>query len=121
MSDGTIAALAADIRARRRSPVEATQECLARIQCLDGRLRAFIAVDAEGALRAARALEPEAAAGRWRGHLHGVPLAFKDLCYIPGQPTPPDRGAPVDESTVLRVGHAYERATEWHRRRPPLT
>jgi len=30
-------------------------------------------------------------------------------------------GRPFDETTVLRVGHAYEQATAWHRRRPPLT
>jgi aspartyl-tRNA(Asn)/glutamyl-tRNA(Gln) amidotransferase subunit A len=29
-------------------------------------------------------------------------------------------GRPFDEATVLRVGHAYEQATDWHRRRPPL-
>jgi aspartyl-tRNA(Asn)/glutamyl-tRNA(Gln) amidotransferase subunit A len=29
-------------------------------------------------------------------------------------------GRPFDEATVLRVGHAYEQATEWHRRRPPV-
>jgi aspartyl-tRNA(Asn)/glutamyl-tRNA(Gln) amidotransferase subunit A len=29
-------------------------------------------------------------------------------------------GRPFGETTILRVGHAYERATEWHTRRPPL-
>jgi len=29
-------------------------------------------------------------------------------------------GRPFDEATVLRVGHAYERATDWHTRRPPV-
>jgi Asp-tRNA(Asn)/Glu-tRNA(Gln) amidotransferase A subunit family amidase len=29
-------------------------------------------------------------------------------------------GRPFDEATVLRVGHAYEQATDWHRRRPPV-
>ena len=29
-------------------------------------------------------------------------------------------GRPFDEATVLRIGHAYEAATEWHRRKPPL-
>lgn len=32
-------------------------------------------------------LEAEAAAGRWRGPLHGVPVAFKDLCHLRGLPT----------------------------------
>jgi aspartyl-tRNA(Asn)/glutamyl-tRNA(Gln) amidotransferase subunit A len=29
-------------------------------------------------------------------------------------------GRPFEEATLLRIGHAYERATDWHRRRPPL-
>jgi len=29
-------------------------------------------------------------------------------------------GRPFEESTVLRVGHAYEQATAWHTRRPPV-
>jgi aspartyl-tRNA(Asn)/glutamyl-tRNA(Gln) amidotransferase subunit A len=85
--DWTIESLAAAIRQRKISPVEAARECLARIERLDGRLRAFITVDADGALRAAREREAEAAAGRWRGPLHGVPLAYKDLCHIRGLPT----------------------------------
>ena len=87
MSDWTIATLARAIAARKISPVEATQEHLARIERLDGRIRAFITVDAEGALATARALEAELVAGRSRGPLHGVPLAHKDLCHVPGLPT----------------------------------
>ena len=49
MTDWTIGALAAAIRARRISPIEDTQQCLARVERLDGRLRAFITVDAAGA------------------------------------------------------------------------
>jgi aspartyl-tRNA(Asn)/glutamyl-tRNA(Gln) amidotransferase subunit A len=85
MTDWTVAALAAAIRARQVSPVEATRAYLARIERLDGRLRAFITVDAEGALRAARAREAELMAGRG-GPLLGVPLAYKDLCAIAGLP-----------------------------------
>jgi aspartyl-tRNA(Asn)/glutamyl-tRNA(Gln) amidotransferase subunit A len=87
MSDWTLKTLADAIRRRAISPVEATQECLARIARLDGGLRAFIAVDADGALAAAKEREAEAGAGQWRGPLHGVPLAFKDLCQIGRLPT----------------------------------
>jgi aspartyl-tRNA(Asn)/glutamyl-tRNA(Gln) amidotransferase subunit A len=87
VSDWTIATLARAIAARKISPVEATQEHLVRIERLDGRIRAFITVDAEGALATARALEAELVAGRSRGPLHGVPLAHKDLCHVPGLPT----------------------------------
>ena len=86
MTDWTLEGLAAAIGAGKISPVEATQECLARIARLDGDLRAFITVDHAGALAAARRLEAEQGRGGPRGPLHGVPLAFKDLCYIRGLP-----------------------------------
>jgi aspartyl-tRNA(Asn)/glutamyl-tRNA(Gln) amidotransferase subunit A len=83
----TIESLAAAIRAGKVSPVEATQECLARIERFDGRLRALITVDRTRALESARRLEADQARGVWHGPLHGVPLAFKDLCFIRGLPT----------------------------------
>jgi aspartyl-tRNA(Asn)/glutamyl-tRNA(Gln) amidotransferase subunit A len=82
-----ITELAAAVRSRRLSPLELTRAYLDRIAKLDATLRAFITVDADGALAAARTLEREATAGAWRGPLHGVPLAHKDLCLIPGLPT----------------------------------
>jgi aspartyl-tRNA(Asn)/glutamyl-tRNA(Gln) amidotransferase subunit A len=87
MTEWTLTSLADAIRTRRISPVEATRACLDRIGKLDGAIRSFITVDADGAMGAARALEADAAAGRWRGPLHGVPLAYKDLCHIAGLPT----------------------------------
>lgn len=87
MSDWTIESLADAIRRGKLSPVEATEHCLGRIRRLDPQLRAFITVDADGALKTARQREAEASAGRWRGALHGVPLAFKDLCHVRGLPT----------------------------------
>jgi aspartyl-tRNA(Asn)/glutamyl-tRNA(Gln) amidotransferase subunit A len=83
----SLAATAAAIRQGRVSPVEVTRGCLDRIARLDDRLRAFITVDPDRALAAARRLEDEAGRGQWRGALHGVPLAFKDLCVIRGLPT----------------------------------
>jgi aspartyl-tRNA(Asn)/glutamyl-tRNA(Gln) amidotransferase subunit A len=87
MTDWTIETLGAAIRARRVSAMEATEACLGRIARLDPALRVFITVDAEGARRAAKARDAELAAGRDRGPLHGVPLAYKDLCFIQGLPT----------------------------------
>jgi aspartyl-tRNA(Asn)/glutamyl-tRNA(Gln) amidotransferase subunit A len=87
MTDWTIESLGAALRARRISSVEITDECLARIQRLDSGLRTFITVDADGARRAAKERDAELAAGRSRGPLHGVPMAWKDLCAIPGLPT----------------------------------
>jgi aspartyl-tRNA(Asn)/glutamyl-tRNA(Gln) amidotransferase subunit A len=87
VTDWTIQTLARAIAARKISPVEATQACLDRIARFDGRIHAFITLDAPGALAAARALEDDLSAGRSRGPLHGVPLAYKDLCCVPGLPT----------------------------------
>jgi aspartyl-tRNA(Asn)/glutamyl-tRNA(Gln) amidotransferase subunit A len=78
--DWTVVSLAEAIRARKLSPVEAVEGYLERIERLDPALRAFITVDAEGARARARALAQEPP----RGPLHGVPLAYKDLCAVRG-------------------------------------
>ena len=87
MADWTIATLGRAIARREVSPLEVTRECLERIARLDAKIRSFITVDAEGALATARELEAELAAGLSRGPLHGVPLAYKDLCHIQGLPS----------------------------------
>ena len=84
MTDWTIADLAEAIRARRVSSEQVTRELLGQIETRNATLRAFITVDAEGALREAQACDRELERGRPRGPLHGVPLAHKDLCHIPG-------------------------------------
>ncbi len=61
------------------SPVEVTQAALERIKALDPKLRAFITVTEDLALRQARRAEVEIGAGNLRGPLHGVPIALKDL------------------------------------------
>ena len=107
MIDRPLSELAAAIRSGSLSPVELTEACLARIARLDGRLRAFVTVDGERAREAARRREAEAAAGRIAGPLHGIPLAYKDLCAIPGLPA--SCGTKLDayfvaerEATVVR-------------------
>ena len=69
---------------RSRDLVEA---CLARIDALNGRLNAFITVDADGARRAADHADVELDNGRRRGPLHGVPISLKDLLDQEGLPT----------------------------------
>src|SRR5580704_16121715 len=66
------------------SPVELTTDCLARIERLNPKLNAFISVTAESALAAARQAEAEIRSGDWRGPLHGIPLALKDLIDTAG-------------------------------------
>ena len=64
-----------------------TERMLGRIGKLDARLKSYATVMAAQALADARAAEQEIAAGRYRGPLHGVPVAVKDLCYTKGVPT----------------------------------
>src|SRR5207237_9231417 len=72
------------IRSRNISPVELTQVCLSRIDRLNGKLNAFITVTADSALSQARAAEGEIHRGNWKGPLHGVPIALKDLLDTAG-------------------------------------
>ena len=66
------------LRRRIASPVELTQACLKRIERYNPALNAFIAVTAEHAITAARAMEAEQQREEWRGPLHGIPIALKD-------------------------------------------
>jgi aspartyl-tRNA(Asn)/glutamyl-tRNA(Gln) amidotransferase subunit A len=66
------------VRSKKVSPVELTRACLARIERLNPALNAFITVTDVTALAQARAAEAEIARGKWRGPLHGIPIALKD-------------------------------------------
>lgn len=83
----TAGEIGAAYAARRLSPVELVQALLKRISALDPQLNAFIRVDGEAALDAARDAEKEIVAGRARGPLHGVPVGIKDIIDIAGLPT----------------------------------
>lgn len=83
----TIAAASAALRTRRISPVELTEAFLARIAALDDRLHSYILVLGETARAEAKAAEAEIAAGRWRGPLHDIPIALKDIYNTAGVAT----------------------------------
>ena len=72
------------IRTKKVSPVELTQAYLSRIERLNPQLNAFITVTAESALAEARQAEAEIQKHRWRGALHGIPIALKDLVDTAG-------------------------------------
>jgi len=74
----TLRQAAQAVREGRASSVDLTRACLDRIDRLQGALNAFITVAREPALAQARQLDEEGRRGRWRGPLHGVPLALKD-------------------------------------------
>jgi len=80
----TISEASRRLREREVSPVELTEACLARIETLDPELDAFITVTGESALAEARQAEKEIYHGRWRGPLHGIPIALKDLIDTAG-------------------------------------
>jgi len=75
------------IQRKELSPVEVTQAQLDRIEKVDGALQSYVIVMAEQALADARQAEAEIAKGHFRGPLHGVPVAVKDLCWTEGVAT----------------------------------
>ncbi|MGI9475624.1 MAG: amidase [Hyphomicrobiaceae bacterium] len=83
----SIADLAPKLRTGELSPVDVVEALLARIDEHNDFLKAYLHVDAEGARKAARAAEIEIAAGGYRGPLHGIPVAYKDIFHVQGLPT----------------------------------
>ena len=80
----TITEIAEHIAAKQLSPVDVTTAMLARIEQLDGQLKSYATVMREHAMAAAQEAEREINAGMYRGPLHGVPIAVKDLCFTKG-------------------------------------
>lgn len=72
------------IRRREVSPLEVTQAAIACAERLQPRLNAFLTIFGEPALDRARQAERDIVAGRYRGPLHGVPLALKDIFAMRG-------------------------------------
>jgi amidase len=98
--------LAAHLQRRELSPVEVTRAQLDRIEALDGRLGSYAWVMAEAAMTCAAQAETEIAAGRYRGPLHGVPIAIKDLCWTKDAPTAAGMSIhrdfrPAEDATVV--------------------
>ncbi len=80
----TIAELGKLIQGREISPVEVTQAYLDRIEAQNERLRAYITVTSDTAMAQARAAEREIQNGQYRGRMHGIPVAVKDIIYTKG-------------------------------------
>lgn len=72
------------IQHRAISSTDLTSILLKRIEKLDGSLNCYATVMTDQALAAARQADEELASGRYRGPLHGVPIAVKDLCFTKG-------------------------------------
>lgn len=69
------------------SSIELTQTLLKRIEAQDDYYGAYVYVDREGALKAARQADDQIAAGEDKGPLHGIPVAIKDIFGVQGMPT----------------------------------
>ncbi|HET9285635.1 MAG TPA: amidase [Candidatus Angelobacter sp.] len=82
-----ITELAKRIRSKQLSPVELTEGYLERCRDLSPKLNAYATLTPELALKQAHAAEKEIAAGKYRGPLHGIPYAAKDLLAVKGYPT----------------------------------
>ena len=80
----TLTEIARSIKSGEVSPVEVTGAMLNRIEALDGRFMSYATVMADQATNEAKSAEHEIAAGHYRGPLHGIPIAVKDLCFTQG-------------------------------------
>ena len=95
------------VRSKNVSPVELTHECLIRIERLNPKLNAFITVTADSAVAEAREAEAEVQHDGWRGPLHGIPIALKDLIDTAGVHTTAASGVfkdrvPTEDAEIVR-------------------
>jgi len=132
----TLTTVAQRIQARELSPVELTRHLLDRIDALDSRFHSYVTILADQALAQAAQAETEIANGHYRGPLHGIPLAVKDLCFTKGIPTtcgsqhfadvmPDDDGTVVVKlkaAGAILIGklHMTEFALRWHHPYRPI-
>ena len=91
----SLAGLSRELLARRLSPAEVVRALLGRIEADE--TNSFVTVTAERALERASQAEREILAGRYRGPLHGVPVALKDIIYT--------RGVSTTMGSALYSGH----------------
>ncbi|GJM11603.1 MAG: putative amidase AmiD [Pseudohongiella sp.] len=83
----SLTSVAGAIRSGQISPVELTEALLSRIDSVDDQLLSYATVMADQAMDAARDAEQEIQSGNYKGALHGVPIAVKDLCFTAGTRT----------------------------------
>src|SRR5215468_1512365 len=100
------------LRSKAVSPVDLTEASLKQIEKFNSVLNAFITVTSQQALVTAREMEAEQNRGKWRGPLHGIPIALKDNIDTAGVRTTAaselfkDRIPPEDAEVVRRLKNA---------------
>ena len=83
----TISEISILIKTKQISCVELTQYILDRIAIVDKKLNSYITLLSQSALETAKNLDAELESGKYRGPLHGIPVAVKDLLYTKDAPT----------------------------------
>jgi aspartyl-tRNA(Asn)/glutamyl-tRNA(Gln) amidotransferase subunit A len=83
----SVTEVAALVRRRDISPVEVVEDCLKRIEAVEPTLQAWVTLDRQGALAAARRCEQALQRGEPVGALGGVPVGLKDIFYTAGMHT----------------------------------
>ncbi|MBZ5202013.1 Asp-tRNA(Asn)/Glu-tRNA(Gln) amidotransferase GatCAB subunit A [Planomicrobium chinense] len=81
----SIGELAPLLKDKEISPVELTEAVLQNVEQYDGQVNAYIEIQADQARQAAQTAENEMANGQYRGPLHGIPMALKDILYFNGE------------------------------------
>src|SRR5690348_14748218 len=94
----SIAKAAREMREGSLTSSDLIEHCLARIKQLDGRVHAWVSVDADGARREAERLDKLQRDDDWQGPLHGIPVGIKDIIDVAGWPT--KCGSPLCEHHV---------------------
>ncbi|GEN35411.1 hypothetical protein ADA01nite_28710 [Aneurinibacillus danicus] len=82
LASQSIETLAPLLRDREISPVEITEAVLHQTERYNKQINAYIQIDAEAAIVAAKNAEQEIMNGDYRGPLHGIPMALKDIFYF---------------------------------------
>ena len=94
------------IRAKELSPVELLRAFLERIEAADGKVKSYVTLLADSALEEARTAEIEVGRGLYKGPLHGIPMAHKDLydtkgVRTTGQSKVHEHRVPDEDATVI--------------------
>jgi aspartyl-tRNA(Asn)/glutamyl-tRNA(Gln) amidotransferase subunit A len=115
-----VAGAANAILSKSLSPIDLTEQMLERISLVDPHLKAYVEVLSDEARASAKKADAEIRSGRYRGPLHGVPIAIKELYDVKGVRT--RSGSKVREDYVADADSTVvvESDTDYHLRRPPL-
>lgn len=83
----SIAGLSQRLKSGSLTSSELVRRCLEKIDARESQIQAWVSVDRDGALAAAKELDEELAKGHSRGPLHGIPIGIKDIIDVRGWPT----------------------------------